>query len=68
MILLMLLGNYVPGDKVNVIVKRGKEELTFEIELGSRIEFKKMTFLNKMSSLIFNNNVVTKRNNIKIPQ
>jgi len=30
------LGDHVPGDKVNVLVKRGDEELTFEIELGSR--------------------------------
>ena len=30
------LGNYVPGDKVNVVVKRGEDELTFEVELGSR--------------------------------
>ena len=30
------LGDHVPGDKVNVLVKRGEEELTFEIELGSR--------------------------------
>jgi len=30
------LGNYVPGDKVKVLVKRGEEELTFEVELGSR--------------------------------
>lgn len=30
------LGDYVPGDKVNVIVKRGEEELNIEIELGSR--------------------------------
>ena len=30
------LGNYVPGDKVNVVVKRGEEELTLEVELGSR--------------------------------
>jgi aminopeptidase YwaD len=30
------LGDYVPGDKVNVIVKRGDENLTFEVELGSR--------------------------------
>jgi len=30
------LGNYVPGNKVNVLVKRGTEELTVEIELGSR--------------------------------
>ena len=30
------LGNYVPGDKVNVLVKRGDEELIFEVELGSR--------------------------------
>lgn len=30
------LGDYVPGDKVNVVVKRGDEELKFEIELGSR--------------------------------
>ena len=30
------LGDHVPGDKVNVIVKRGEEELTVEIELGSR--------------------------------
>ncbi len=30
------LGNYLPGDKVNVMVKRGAEELKFEIELGSR--------------------------------
>ncbi len=30
------LGNYVPGDKVNVVVKRGEDELKFEIELGSR--------------------------------
>jgi hypothetical protein len=30
------LGNYVPGDKVNVIIKRGDKEMTVEIELGSR--------------------------------
>ncbi len=30
------LGNYVPGDKVKVLAKRGEEELTFDIELGSR--------------------------------
>ena len=30
------LGDYVPGDKVNVVVKRGDEQLTFEITLGSR--------------------------------
>ncbi len=30
------LGDYVPGDKVKVLVKRGEEELTFNIELGSR--------------------------------
>ena len=30
------LGNYVPGNKVNVVIKRGEEELTFEVELGSR--------------------------------
>jgi len=30
------LGNYVPGDKVKVLVKRGDKELTIEIELGSR--------------------------------
>jgi C-terminal processing protease CtpA/Prc len=30
------LGNYVPGDEVKVLVKRGEEELTFDIELGSR--------------------------------
>lgn len=30
------LGNYVPGDKVNVKVKRGDNVLTLEIELGSR--------------------------------
>jgi hypothetical protein len=30
------LGNYVPGDKVNVIIKRGDKEMTLKIELGSR--------------------------------
>jgi len=30
------LGDYLPGNKVNVLVKRGAEELKFEIELGSR--------------------------------
>ena len=30
------IGNYVPGDKVNVIVKRGNELLNVEIILGSR--------------------------------
>lgn len=30
------LGDHVPGDKVNVLVKRDEKELTFEIELGSR--------------------------------
>jgi len=30
------LGDFVPGDKVTVIVKRGEEELTVEVELGSR--------------------------------
>jgi len=30
------LGNYAPGDKVKVLAKRGEEELTFDIELGSR--------------------------------
>jgi hypothetical protein len=30
------MGNYVPGDKVKVVVKRADQELTFNIELGSR--------------------------------
>ena len=30
------IGNYVPGDKVNVIIKRGEKEMTVEIELESR--------------------------------
>lgn len=30
------LGNYAPGNKVNVIIKRGEKEMTVEIELGSR--------------------------------
>jgi hypothetical protein len=30
------IGDFVPGDKVNVVVTRGNEELTFEVELGSR--------------------------------
>jgi hypothetical protein len=30
------LGNYAPGDKVNVVIKRGDKEITVEIELGSR--------------------------------
>ena len=30
------LGNYVPGDLVNVLVKRGEETLIFEIKLGTR--------------------------------
>lgn len=30
------LGDFAPGDKVNVVVKRDEEELTFEVELGSR--------------------------------
>jgi len=30
------LGDYLPGNKVNVLVKRGAEDLKFEIELGSR--------------------------------
>lgn len=30
------LGNYVPGNKVNVLVKRGDEQLNVEIVLGSR--------------------------------
>ena len=30
------LGNYVPGDKVNVVIKRGEDKLTLEVELGSR--------------------------------
>lgn len=30
------IGDFVPGDKVNVVVTRGDEELTFEVELGSR--------------------------------
>ncbi|MFZ2322978.1 MAG: M28 family peptidase [Ignavibacteriaceae bacterium] len=30
------LGNYVPGDLVNVLIKRGEETLTFEIKLGTR--------------------------------
>ena len=30
------IGDHVPGDKVKVLVKRGEQELTFEIELGSR--------------------------------
>lgn len=29
------MGDFVPGDKVNIVVKRGEEELTFEVELGS---------------------------------
>lgn len=30
------IGSYVPGDKVEVVVLRGKEELVIEIELSSR--------------------------------
>lgn len=30
------IGSFVPGDKVEVIVKRGDEEIKLEIELGSR--------------------------------
>ncbi len=30
------LADYLPGDKVKVVVKRGEEEKTFEVELGSR--------------------------------
>jgi Peptidase family M28/PDZ domain/PA domain len=30
------LADYLPGDKVKVVVKRGNEEKTFEVELGSR--------------------------------
>lgn len=30
------LGNYVLGDIVKLLVERGEEDLTFEIELGSR--------------------------------
>jgi hypothetical protein len=30
------MGNYVPGDKVKVVIKRADQELTFDIELGSR--------------------------------
>lgn len=30
------LADYLPGDKVNVVVKRGEEEKSFEVELGSR--------------------------------
>ncbi|MCK7524546.1 MAG: PDZ domain-containing protein [Ignavibacteriales bacterium] len=37
------LGNYVPGDKVKVLVKRGEEELTFDIEL--RISIIKFSFI-----------------------
>ena len=30
------MGDYAPGDKVNVVIKRGDKEITVEIELGSR--------------------------------
>ncbi len=30
------LGDFVPGDVVDVIVKRGNEEITFTIELASK--------------------------------
>lgn len=30
------LGDYVPGDVVNIVVLRGEEELTFEVKLGTR--------------------------------
>jgi len=30
------LGDYVPGDTVNVVVKRGEEEMTFQVELGAK--------------------------------
>jgi len=30
------LADFVPGDKVNVIVKRGEEEITFELTLSSK--------------------------------
>ena len=30
------LGDFVPGDVVDVIVKRGKEEITFQIKLASK--------------------------------
>jgi len=30
------IGNYVPGDKVDVVVLRGENEMNFNIELGTR--------------------------------
>ncbi len=30
------LGDYVPGDTVDVVVKRGEEEITFKVELSSK--------------------------------
>jgi hypothetical protein len=30
------LGDYVPGDSVVVVVKRGEEEITFQVELGAK--------------------------------
>jgi hypothetical protein len=30
------LGDFVPGDTVNVVVKRGEEEITFQVELGAK--------------------------------
>ena len=30
------LGDYVPGDTVDVVVKRGEEEMTFKVELGAK--------------------------------
>jgi hypothetical protein len=30
------LGDYVPGDTVDVVVQRGEEEITFQVELGAK--------------------------------
>ena len=30
------IGNYIPGDKVDVVVLRGENEMNFNIELGTR--------------------------------
>ncbi|CAN5482846.1 PDZ domain-containing protein [soil metagenome] len=52
-----ILGNYKPGDKVKVLVKRKKdkdsddvEEMSFEVKLGTKSSFDRSAFQNSMGS------------------
>jgi serine protease Do len=50
--LVLLLDDYRPGDKVTVRVRRGEEDLKFEVKLGPRAEFDRSAFQNSMGGAL----------------